>query len=190
MTDAEKAELDAYRRLDLLRRMEEISREQWAAGWHSGLEHDLYLMTFEGVPAEYGIGAIAADKLAALKRLAELTRVWWVDAAPGERSAIALDEAERRFSKLIAEDERGSAVSMPIAEVKQLYQSATPSDWSSESIQPLLRGMPTRHVYRLRSQPLITLYFREERADWELRFGDTTVDFVLPPWAATQPIEA
>jgi hypothetical protein len=183
-TDAEKAELEEYRRQDLLQRMREVSREHWAAGWHSGLEHDLYLMTFHGASPDYGMGTITSTTLAAIKRLAVLSRIWWVKGeASGSLLAIALEEAEQRFSRLVAEDASGAVQSLSIPEIKQVYERATPDAWSAETIAPVWSGMPVWHVYRLRENPVIALFHREEKGDWELRFGDTTVDIVEPAWA-------
>jgi hypothetical protein len=178
MTDAERAELHEYRMQDLLRRMGEISRDQWASGWNRGLEHDLYLMAFHGAPPDYGMGVIAASKLAEIKRLAELTQAWWVE----RDNRIALDEAERRFSKPIAEDDSGVVHSLSIPEIKRIYEQATPESWKPETIASFL-GLPAKKLYALQSLPVITLYYREDEQDWELRFGNTTIDYVKPAWA-------
>jgi hypothetical protein len=185
MTDAEKAELELYRRHDLLRRMQEVSREHWAGSWKSDLEHDLYLIVFHGASADYGMGVIAPAALAEIKRLAELTQVWWVRSGEAAAQlAIPLAEAERRFSKLIARDEAGVVVqTLSIPEVKQTYEQAGPEQWDFETIAPVLKGMPIWQAYRLRSNAAIALFHREGKGDWELRFGDTTVDFVEPTWA-------
>jgi hypothetical protein len=184
MTDSEIAELQEYRRQDLLRSMQEISRDHWAAGWNSGLEHDLFLMTFHGAPADYGMGLIAPALLARIKRLAELTQIWWRRAdESSELIAIPLAEAEQRFSKLIAEDDDGVIHTLSIPEAKLAFQAAAADDWDHETIKPVLSGMPVWQVYRLRALPVITLFQRKAKGDWELRFGDTTVDFVVPAWA-------
>lgn len=186
MTESEKAELEAYRRQDLLRRMEKISEDQWAAGWTNGLEHDLYLMTFCGAPAEYGRGPIPREQIAELKRLAELTQVWWVPTnKPGVRDTISLAEADSRFSKLIAQDEGGGTVTMSIPEAKRLYESSAQADWEYAPIPALLRETLPWTEYKLRSQPLITLSLREGRTYWELRFADTIIDLVKPAWLPT-----
>jgi hypothetical protein len=184
MDDADRKELEEYRRQDLLRRMQEISREHWSKAWQVGLEHDLYLMTFHGVPAEYGVAAIAPAVLERMRQLAELTRVWWVrsDAAPALHM-IALDEAERRFSKLIAEDGNGDVHSMSVAEVKDVFAQATPDAWSAETVAAPWSQSQVWRAFRLRALPVLTLVEREDQQDWELRFGKTTVAFVQPAWA-------
>lgn len=185
MTDAEREELNEYRRQDLLRRMRGISQDQWAAGWMKGLEHDLYLMTFQGAPADYGMSVIEPSELAALKRLAELTQSWWVqaDVAVGP-TAIPLAEAAQRFSRVVAEDERGELQSMSIPEAKQLYEraSADASRWELQTIR-LPWDTTVRHAYRLKSNALLSLQRREQEGDWELRFGKTTIAYVQPAWA-------
>jgi hypothetical protein len=183
LADAEREELQEYRKRDLLQRMRTISKEHWDAGWRRGLEHDLYLMTFHGVPSEYGMGMVAPDALAALKRLSELTRVWWarsegVDAP----SSIPLAEAEQRFSKLAAEDDGGGVHALSIPDLQQLYRQSTADHWQYEVVQPIMRGMPAWHVYRMRSNPLVALFLRDD-GRWELRFGDTTAEYVQPAWA-------
>jgi hypothetical protein len=183
MTDAEREELDLYRRQDLLRRMQTISQEQWATGWRNGLEHDLYLMTFHGAPADYGMSTIEPGALAELQRLAALTRAWWVyEDGSGQPTVVALDEAERRFSKVVAEDESGKLFSMSIPEAQQLYEKAAADEWEHETIR-LPWDQSDRHAYRLKSNPLFSLQPREAERDWELRFGKTTVAYVTPAWA-------
>jgi hypothetical protein len=183
MIDAEREELDEYRRQDLLRRMRMISQDEWAAGWKEGLEHDLYLMTFHGVPADYGMGVIEPAALAELKRLAQLTRAWWVyEEASAGPTAISLAEAERRFSKLVAQDESDELHSMSIPEAMQLYEHAGADEWQLETIQ-LPWGTSVRHAYRMKSNALFSLQHREDKGDWELRFGTTTVAYVTPAWA-------
>jgi hypothetical protein len=184
ITDAEQQELREYRRQDLLRRMREISRDHWSASWQSGLEHDLYLMTFHGVPSDYGMGVIAPAALAHMKRLAELTQTWWVGSdEPGSGLAVTLDEAEQRFSVLVGDDAHGVTHTLAIPDLKKIYELAAPNAWELEKIAAVWRPLTTRHVYRLRANPLITLAHREEEADWELRFATTTVDYVKPAWA-------
>jgi len=183
MTDAEREELEQYRRQDLLRRMRTISQDQWAKGWMKGLEHDLYLMTFHDAPADYGMSVIEPAALAALKRLAELTQTWWVDEeGSGNPTVVSLDDAARRFSKVVAEDERGALRSMSIPEVKEAYQNAAAEDWEHETIR-LPWDQSARHAYRLRSNPLFSLQRRDSEDDWELRFGKTVVAYVSPTWA-------
>lgn len=185
MTDAEREELEQYRRQDLLQRMRTISQDQWAKGWMQGLEHDLYLMAFHDAPADYGMSVIEPGAVAALKRLAELTQAWWVDeAGSGNPAVVSLGEAERRFSKVAAEDERGTLRSMSIPEVKQTYQDAGAEDWEHETVR-LPWDQSARHAYRLRSNPLVSLQRRESEGDWELRFGKTVVAYVRPTWART-----
>ena len=185
MTDAEKEELQEYRRQDLLRCMKGISRNHWAAGWQGGLEHDLYLMTFHGAVPDYGMGMIDRATLERMQRLAELTGVWWVyPEMPGPPTTIPLEEAERRFSTMVAQDSNGAIHRMSIPEAKQIYTQAAASDWDLETVAPLWPGMQSWHVYRLRPNPRVSLVYREDEEDWELRFGDTAVDLVRPAWAA------
>jgi hypothetical protein len=42
----------------------------------------------------------------------------------------------------------------------------------------------TSIVYRLRVSPTLTLQYRPEHDDWELRFDETTLDHVRPAWAS------
>lgn len=183
MTDAEREELEEYRRQDLLSRMKTISQDQWAKGWMNGLEHDLYLMTFHAVPADYGMSVIEPAALAALKRLATLTHTWWVyDESSARTTAIALAEAEQRFSKLVAEDESGELRSMSIPEAKQVYEHASADDWELQTIR-LPWDTEERQSYRLKSNAFVSLQRRPAEGDWELRFGKTTVAYVTPAWA-------
>jgi hypothetical protein len=183
MTDAERKELDEYRRQDLLRRMQAISQDQWAAGWKTDLEHDLYLMTFHGTPSDYGMSTIEQAALTELKRLAHLTHAWWVyeESAAGP-SSIPLAEAERRFSKLVAEDESGELRSISIAEAKQVYENSSANEWEHETVR-LPWDTEDRHGYRLKSSSLFSLQHRADEGDWELRFGKTTLAYVRPAWA-------
>ena len=185
LTDDERAELQTYRSQDLLQRMRAISEEQWASGWRQGLEHDLYLMAFEGTAAEYGAGAVAPDALVQLRRLARLSGVWWAWPEDGPKPAsIPLDEAARRFSKLVARGEDDVEQALSVQEVKQLYEQASAADWQREMLTRVL-GLPDWHIYRLRANPRLTLVQREEERVWELRFGETTVALVTPRWAAS-----
>jgi hypothetical protein len=182
MSDAEKLELQEYRRQDLLQRLQAISREHWSSHWQLGLEHDVYLMTFCGTAPEYGMGVVSAQALSQLKRLAELTQTWWLRSEDsGELLSIALDDAERRFSSLIAQDATGAEQRSSVAEVKKASESAAPSDWDHETTRPPWDNKDW-HVYRLRSNPVITLFERKAEGDWELRFGSTTISYVMPAW--------
>jgi hypothetical protein len=185
LTDDERAELQSYRSQDLLQRMRAISEEQWASGWQRGLEHDLYLMAFEGTANEYGVGAVAPDALAQLRRLAQLSGVWWAWSEDGRKPVpIPLDEAARRFSKLVARDENDVEQALSVQEVKRLYEQAAAADWNRELLTRVL-GLADWHIYRLRANPRLTLVQREEERVWELRFGSTTVALVTPRWAAS-----
>jgi hypothetical protein len=181
MTDAEREELDAYRRQDLLHRMQTISRDHWAARWKKDLEHDLYLMTFHGVPSDYGMSVIEPSALAELKRLAQLTRAWWVYEEAGPTS-IPLAEAEHRYSKLVAEDESGKLHSMSIPDAKQVYENSSAGDWELETIQ-LPWDSEEHRAYRKKANALFSLQQRAADGDWELRFGETTLAYVRPAWA-------
>lgn len=180
MTDADMQELQEYRRQDLLRCMQTISEEHWAAAWHPSLAHDLYLIVFKGVSSYYGMRKISAQSLARMKKLAELTGSWWDESqVPRQRHAIALDEAEKRYGKLLAQEKV-----MSVAEVRSAYERAAPTDWEHETVTFLDKHW---HVYKLKANPAITLQYDEDENAFSLRFGDTTVDFVTPSWRTSGP---
>ncbi|MET0389561.1 MAG: hypothetical protein ABW321_26545 [Polyangiales bacterium] len=187
MTDAEQAELQEYRRQDLLRHMKGVSEDHWSSGWKRDLEHDLYLMTFHDLVADYGMAIIEPARLARMKRLAQLTESWWTYSEEQKQPiTIPLAEAERRFSKLIARDDDGATHTLSIAEVKQLYAAASADAWERETVSSPLTGMPGWQLYRLRTNPLLVVMRQDDaqaRDDWELRFGETTLELVRPTWA-------
>jgi len=184
LTEDDRAELQEYRRKDLLRTMQEISEEHWGRSWHGGLEHDLYLMTFQSIVPEYGMGPIEPARLAHMRRLAEQTQIWWASSSsPRQPLVITLEEAERRFSKLVAQDDLGNVHTLSVHEAKEWYAQAAAGDWDTETVSAPMAGMSSWHLLRLRKNPLISLVYRAEQGDWELRFGDTTLDHVRPTWA-------
>lgn len=193
MDQTDYEELQEFRRQDVLHLMRELSEDCWAAGWNSGLEHDLYLIVFEGMCPEYGMGEVSGATIERMRRNATLSDSWWV--YPNDKSytpvLITLDEARRRFSKLgPVGDERfpDPPVEPTVQDIVGLYEASSEADWVltiDDEPPPKFAWGSDFHEYGLKSNLLVSLCQRDDRR-YDLRYGYRTIKIVTPTWATTQ----
>jgi len=189
LSEADTLELQEYRANAVLREMRDISEDHWCAGWNSNLEHDLYLIVFEGASSDYGMGEIDPERSRALRAVAEKANVWWHwDREQQCPVSISLTEAKERYGRITIVSDGVVRGAKTVGEVLALYEAAAnkPEDWHLAPAQPepLLSWFPAYdgHVFFLLSDHDVELVQGDD-GTYDLRYGYTSVKTVTPEWA-------
>jgi hypothetical protein len=100
---AERAELNEYRKRELYQLMSDISEDCYCASWLIGNERHLWrAITDPNDDHRYGMGEISEEDIARLRLLSQQVNGWWVWEDDGP-DFISLDEWKRRLAALAAQ---------------------------------------------------------------------------------------